>query len=170
MTLVGRDKPGLVNALSVLVARYDGNWLESRMTRLGGEFAGIVRIRIPSERESDFLKGIEELEERGLKIVVKRGEEAPAREVVSRAVLEMIGQDRPGIISQISHVLTRHDVNVEELHSECVSAPMSGEILFKARILVGIPAGCDVAELELELERIAGDLMVDIDFEEKADD
>jgi len=77
-------------------------------------------------------------------------------------VLELIGQDRPGIVRQISRALAQHGVNVEELRTECASAPMSGETLFKAQARLYIPASCDSAALRRELERIAADLMVDL--------
>ena len=77
-------------------------------------------------------------------------------------LLEIVGHDRPGIIREITRVLAGQGVNVEELSSECVSAPMSGETLFKARVRLQLPARCDSAGLREELEKIASDLVVDI--------
>jgi glycine cleavage system regulatory protein len=82
------------------------------------------------------------------------------------AVLEIVGQDRPGIVRQLSHALAGQGVNVEELRTECVSAPMSGETLFKAHAKLNIPDSCNVGELRRHLEKIAGDLLVDLAFEE----
>ncbi|MGL4399643.1 MAG: glycine cleavage system protein R, partial [Luteolibacter sp.] len=48
MTVLGGDRPGLVNSLAATVASHGGNWLESRMARLAGQFAGIVRIECPA--------------------------------------------------------------------------------------------------------------------------
>jgi glycine cleavage system regulatory protein len=77
----------------------------------------------------------------------------------------LVGHDRPGIVSQISGALARHMVNVEELDTECVSAPMSGEPLFQAKAKLRLPDGCDIPALRRDLERIAGDLMVDFILE-----
>ncbi len=77
-----------------------------------------------------------------------------------------MGQDRPGIIRQISRTLATFGVNVEELHTECLSAPMSGEALFKAVAKLRLPADRDAAELRKALEKIASDLLVDISFAE----
>ena len=52
-TVIGRDRPGLVQRLASLVADHGGNWLESRMSRLGGEFAGILRLTVPLELRLD---------------------------------------------------------------------------------------------------------------------
>jgi glycine cleavage system regulatory protein len=84
------------------------------------------------------------------------------------SLLEIVGQDRPGIVRQISHVLAGYGVNVEELHTECASAAMSGETLFRARAKLSLPAQCNTAELRRRLEKIAGDLIVDITFQELA--
>jgi glycine cleavage system regulatory protein len=76
--------------------------------------------------------------------------------------LEIVGQDRPGIVHQIASTLASYGVNVEELETECASAAMSGETLFKAQAKLSIPAVCDSAALGQELEKIAADLIVEI--------
>ena len=85
------------------------------------------------------------------------------------ARLEIVGQDRPGIVRQISHALAAQQVNVEEPATECCSAPMSGETLFKAQPRLQIPAACDVGVLRQQLEQVASDLLVDISFVEVKD-
>ena len=40
MTVLGNDRPGLVRSLADTVASHGGNWLESRMARLAGQFPG----------------------------------------------------------------------------------------------------------------------------------
>ena len=77
------------------------------------------------------------------------------------------GQDRPGILLQISSVLSSHRVNVEELASERISAPMDGSMLFQARATVLLPPDLSVASLRTGLEKIATDLMVDVQLQPK---
>jgi glycine cleavage system regulatory protein len=81
-------------------------------------------------------------------------------------LLEIVGQDRPGIVSQIARVLASHGVNVEELQSECASAAMTGETLFKAQAKLRIPTGIDSVEIRRKLEKIAEDLIVEIKLED----
>ena len=78
--------------------------------------------------------------------------------------LELVGNDRPGIIKEISQALANRSVNVEDLHSEITSAPMSGEPLFKADIRLRVPADASIDDLRTALEAIAHDLIVDIDL------
>lgn len=166
MTVIGRDRPGLVDSVASLVAGHGGNWLESRMSRLGGHFAGILRVEAPAEQVGPLTAALTSLASQGLTVVVHADEVQPVPPPARLGALEVVGQDRPGIVRQISHVLASYGVNVEELHTECASAAMSGELHFKARAKLSIPAGCDVAAMRQKLEKIAGDLIVDISFEE----
>jgi len=165
MTVIGKDRPGLVESVARLVAEHSGNWLESRMCRLGGEFAGLLRIHIAKEHQAALEAALRELKQHGLTISVQvdRGTAAVPSQRLAR--LDMVGQDRPGIVQQISAALAMHGVNVEEFSSECTSAPMSGEMLFHAHITMQIPATCQLTDLRRELEKLANDLMVDLDFE-----
>jgi glycine cleavage system regulatory protein len=166
MTMIGPDRPGLVDAVAGLVAEHEGNWLESRMSRLGGQFAGILRAEVPAAKEEALLAALKALATRGL-TVVAHTEQPKASVPASRlSVVEIVGQDRPGIVRQISRALADYGVNVEELQTECASAAMSGETLFKARARISIPESCNAAEVRRKLEKIAEDLIVDISFAE----
>jgi len=164
MTIIGPDRPGLVDSVASLVAAHGGNWLESRMAHLGGHFAGLLRVEAPAEREAELAAALRGLQAAGLTVVVHRGQPVPLA-TESLMALELVGQDRPGIVRQISHALASHGVNVEEFASECVSAAMSGEVLFKAQIKIKAPQTCDLACLRQDLEKIAADLIVDIAFQ-----
>jgi len=164
MSVIGKDRPGLVELVAGIIAGEGGNWLESRMCRLGGEFAGILRIEVPAEKEGALLRALKALDARGLNITVKSDEAALEAGGRRFATLEIIGQDRPGIVREITSALARQGVNVEALNTECDSAPMSGETLFKARAKLTIPESCDVTGLRDELERVAGNLLVDVSF------
>ncbi|MBX3743804.1 MAG: glycine cleavage system protein R [Verrucomicrobiae bacterium] len=159
LTIIGRDRPGLVESLASMVTRHDGNWLESRMNRLGGEFAGLLRCDLPPDREDAFRQALAQLD--ALTAVVRRDQPAPAP-TAPLATLDLVGHDRPGIVRQLAAILAAQGVNVEELATECVSAPMSGEPLFKARARLALPPGLNLASLRTDLERVAADLLVEI--------
>ena len=163
LTVLGSDRTGLVESLARLVAEHGGNWLESRMCRLGGEFAGILRFQLPSDQQSRFVEAMEKLKASGLAIVIRPDTSAPV--LTSRKSLmslDLVGHDRPGIVRQLTGALASRGINVEELTTECASAPMSGEALFKAQARLLVPESCDVQKLREDLERIAADLMVDL--------
>ncbi len=168
LTLIGSDRPGLVEALAQTVADHGGSWESSRMARLAGCFAGILEVRVPRESAAQLFEALHELEGRGLRVVVEEAGTAPESAVFRELKLELVGQDRPGIIRDISSGLAAIGVNVVELSSECTPAPMSGETLFKAAALLHLPDGCSLEELREALEKIAADLMVDIDLGDAA--
>lgn len=168
MTMIGQDRPGLVDAVAALVVEHGGNWLESRMSRLGGHFAGILRVEVPEDRAHELITDLEALDSRGLAVVVHPDQTANTPAPSRLSLLEIVGHDRPGIVRQISRTLASYGINVEELHTECASAAMTGETLFKARAKLAIPAGCNTTEVRQKLERIAEDLIVDITLEDLA--
>jgi glycine cleavage system regulatory protein len=162
MTVIGPDRPGLVQLLAARIADNGGNWLESRMCRLGGEFAGILSVEVPAERLEQLVATLKTLESEGLRVIVHSETGASASPKGQLATLELVGQDRPGILRSVSGVLAAHGVNVEELASERVSAPMGGGTLFRATAVVSLPATERIAEIRADLEKIASDLMVDL--------
>jgi glycine cleavage system regulatory protein len=166
MTVIGQDRPGLVESVADLVASHGGNWLESRMSRLGGQFAGILRVEVSPENEGELVAKLKALSSRGLSVVVHSDRPEIEPPAGRTRILEIVGQDRPGIVQQISRALATHGVNVEELHTECASAAMTGETLFKARAKLRVPESADVEKIRQNLEKIASDLIVDVSFAE----
>ncbi len=161
LTLIGPDRPGLVESLAKRVADHGGNWLESRMAHLAGHFAGILRVEVPPDKIDALQKALGELEAEGLRVVAQGGAATPGTDL--RAMeLQLLGQDHPGIVRDVSQVLLRHGVNIEELTTDHVNAPMAGGQLFSARARLHVPAGADADRLRKDLERIADDLMVDL--------
>ena len=164
MTIIGADRPGLVQLIATRVADHGGNWLESRMCHLGGQFAGILRAEVPAARVDELVKALQTLESAGLNVTIHTETGAAPSAIGSVAALELVGQDRPGILRLVAGVLAAHGVNVEELASERVSAPMGGGTLFKARATVLVPPSTSLGALRGDLERIATDLMVDLNL------
>ena len=161
LTLIGPDRPGLVESLAKRVADHGGNWLESRMARLAGQFAGILRVEVPADRVEALHAALAELESEGLRVAAESGARADGDDL--RAMeLELLGQDHPGIVRKVSEVLLGHDVNIEELTTDNVSAPMAGGQLFSAKARLNVPGGTDTERLRRDLETIADDLMVDL--------
>jgi glycine cleavage system regulatory protein len=165
VTVIGKDRPGLVELVSAVVEEHGGDWVESRMSRLAGEFAGILRVSVPAAQADTLSKALEGLRSEGLRVVVERGIEETVEEG-HLIVLELIGSDRPGIVHKISEALAARGVNVEELNTECDGAPWSGDTLFKAMARLRAPRALDLDQLRESLEAIAGDLMVDISIGE----
>ncbi|GGC09638.1 hypothetical protein GCM10011352_40110 [Marinobacterium zhoushanense] len=162
MSFIGRDKPGLVGLLSKTIAEHKGNWLESGMSRLGGQFAGILVIQVPQEEQEALIEALKGLESQGLKVSVERSEQSEDEAPVRAVTLDLIGHDKPGIVRDISRALAEMQINVHKMQTELTSGSMSGELLFKASAELQVPTPVDLDELQERLEAIASDLMVDI--------
>jgi glycine cleavage system regulatory protein len=163
LTVIGDDRPGLVGELAAAVSAHQGNWLESSMSHLAGKFAGIVRVAVPAANAAALRSALAALA--GMKVTAESSGEA-AKPKGRRMKLSLVGHDRIGIVREVSQVLARHAVNVEELTTRTASAPMSAEILFYADAELLAGPELDTRALTTELERISDELMVDIGLAE----
>lgn len=161
LTVISADKPGLVESIAQAINRHGGNWLESRMARMAGQFAGILRVDIAEQRVEALRVDLEGLTALGInvQVAVSAQTELPQQTTLH---LSLVGNDRPGIVHEVSQVLARHGVNVEQLETGCEPAPMSSELLFRAEARLGVYPQTDLAALRQDLENIAADLMVEL--------
>jgi glycine cleavage system regulatory protein len=162
LTLIGRDRPGLVEMLAEQIAGHGGNWEESRMAHLSGKFAGILRVSVPAHAAARLTQALTALEREGLRVLVEGAEPADDPGEARRLRLLLVGDDREGIVRDISQALARREVNVDELHTSCEDAPMGGARLFRASALLRVPTGVALEELRATLEALADDLMVEL--------
>jgi len=169
LTVIGPDQPGLVESLSATVAEQGGSWESSRMARLAGQFAGILEVALPGENVDGLKAALVRLESRGLRVQVESAGEGAEWPTSRLLRLDLVGQDRPGIVREISGVLAAAGVNVVELSTECASAPMSGEMLFTATARLQAPSDQLIEGLRDRLETLAGELMVDVTLEDATD-
>ncbi len=159
LTVIGPDRPGLVRALSDAVAARGGNWLESRMARLAGQFAGILLVEAPE----GLLEDLKALEAEGLRVVAQGGTAAAMPGM--RLMLEVVGNDRPGIVREIAAVLAGNGVNIEELTTGVESGSFSGGALFRATARLRAPGQAAVDAVRAGLEKLGDELMVDVKLE-----
>jgi glycine cleavage system regulatory protein len=104
------------------------------------------------------------LTQRGMTVVVEPVESS-ASPVVASHRFSVVGNDRPGIIREISQAFANQGINVVELNSKCSSAPHVGTPLFEAWGKVSIPETTDVAAFESTLDALCDQLAVDLEFD-----
>ena len=161
LTVMGADRPGLTEALAAAVLDAGGNWLESYLSRLGGKFVGSALVDLSPG-------GVERLRENLARSVASalRVEIVPADEdIVEGELVELTltGQDRPGIVHEISAVLARLGANIVELETRTEPSAWSGAEMFHARTRLALPEGLTNDALQAALEALSGDLMVDFE-------
>lgn len=163
LTVIAQDKPGLVEQLAQCVASHGGNWLESRMARMAGQFAGIVRVDVPGEAHAELGAALEALDSQGIRVLLAPGGAEPASNW-QPIMLDLVGNDRPGIVRDITRLLAEHGVNLESLNTEVVPAPMSSEPLFHAQAQLAVPLELPLDVLQERLETLADELMVELNL------
>lgn len=166
LTVIARDRPGLIKALSETIAAHGGNWVDSSMARLGGEFAGILRIAVPEANAVGLESALGALGDAGIWVTIRRGHEQPAAAKPGRLVhVSMTGVDHPGIIHEVSAAVASLGISFEALETRVFAGSMSGEAMFAAHADIVLPDGLDEDLLRDTLEDVANDLVVDIDIE-----
>lgn len=161
LTLIGPDRPGIVDSVSEVVAANGGNWLESRMAHLAGKFAGVLCVEVAEDQAAALEAALGALGASGLHVMVERS--VPSEVTPGRITeIELLGLDRPGLVHEISELLASHGINVEELATDRPAAAHSGDRMFHAHLRAAVPQGVDMTELHRGLERLAADLMVEI--------
>lgn len=166
LTVIGVDQSGLVDALSGVIADNGVDWDQSHMTHLADNFAGIVQVTVPDSRADALIGALQPLEQDGLlDITVSRAADDAGASTSTRASLQLVGQDRQGIIHNMSHALAGLGVSIMELETATSNAPMSGGMLFEAKASLSVPNDIDAQTLQSTLEALANELMVDIDLD-----
>jgi len=160
LTVIGDDKPGLVEELATAISSHGGNWLEASLAHLSGKFAGIVEVAVPAEKIPELRIALTKLV--GLKVSVAVASSRKSAPAGRRLTLNLVGHDRIGIVREVAQVLARHAINVEDLATRTSSAPMSAEVLFHCEADLTARPDCNVRELKAALEKLSDDLMVDI--------
>jgi glycine cleavage system regulatory protein len=164
LTVIARDRPGLIQALSKTIVQFGGNWIDSSMARLGGEFVGILRVSVPAAESGALEAALGRLGVAGISVTIRKGAATTATLTGNRARLELIGVDHPGIIHRISTALTAKNISIDELETRVFTGSMSGEPMFEAKAEMVLPDGIEESDLRTTLEALARDLMVEIEF------
>ena len=166
LTVIAPDKPGLVEKIAQCIAGHGGNWLESRMSRMAGQFAGILRVAVPANAHEELVQALQALGTQGIRVVVAESGVEPSC-TWTPIHLDLVGNDRPGIVRDITRSLSELGVNLERLTTEVAPAPMSSELLFHAEALLAVPQGLTLDALQGRLEALADDMMVELKLRPK---
>ena len=156
-----RPTAGARAARARAIAAHGGTWLESRSARLAGKFAGILLVNVPEANVHALEKALRGLAPAGLHLTIERGaaEEAKPSRLIR---LDILGNERPGIVRDVTQALSALGVNIEEIESTLESAAFTGVEMFRARARLSAPESLPPDDLRKALERLAGEIMVDL--------
>jgi glycine cleavage system regulatory protein len=161
VSVVGSDRPGLTRSLAAAVLSAGGNWLESHLSRLGGLYVGSVLVELDTDRAEALRQAVSAMDGKGLEVrIAPAVATAPAAGAALQ--LTLVGQDRPGIVDQVTAVLTSLAANIETFETWITAEPHSGAALFNMDAQVRLPPGLDADAVQAALEDISAEVMVDI--------
>lgn len=161
LTVSGADRPGLVSAVADVVDTHGGNWENSRLAELAGTFAGVIEVSVAPDRAADLQSALRDLDGL-LDVTVHTGTDAPGSADAQRISLTVLGDDRAGIVREVSSVLAAHALSIEDMTTVTRDAAMAGGRLFESTVTASVPASADIDALRAALERLAHDIQVDI--------
>ncbi|WP_440055016.1 glycine cleavage system protein R [Pseudoalteromonas sp. T1lg65] len=161
LTLIGKDRPGLVEEISSAVLSHHGNWLTSNLSHLAGQFAGIVQIEVAEEHLQELQDALRSLA--NLDVRIESGEACENNEEPETINLVITGNDRPGIVQELATVIRHKGANITHLNSKQRSAPNWGLPIFSAFATVSLPPGTVKENVIEALESITSDLIVDVE-------
>ena len=164
ITFISDDRPGLVETIANTIRKCNGNWLESKLSQLGGKFAGLILVSVPQSAAAALVQQLSDLEQGDISVSVTETSRETTSSDVHTVSLSIIGPDRSGIVQEVSRALAAHRINVIEMDSKVSSAPMSAEMLFEARISASIPEMLDVEQLRDSLDSIADQMTLEIEM------
>lgn len=161
LSVIGSDRPGLTQALASAVLSAGGNWLESHLSRLGGLYVGSVLVELDSEKVDALRAAVQAVDAQGLEVRIAPALEAPSASG-EEILFSLVGQDRPGIVHQVTAVLSGLAVNIEDFDTHISAEPHSGASLFNLEARLRLPSALSAQDVQAALEAISAEVMVDI--------
>lgn len=166
LTLTGRDKIGLVDNVTNVIAKRTGNVIASRMARLGGEFAILMLVSVPDSEFANLDQDFQQVRGEGYQVTLLQTEDDSKKYAGWLPYeIEVTGADHEGIIHEISHHLATQRINIENMDTSSAPAPMSGTPLFTMKGIVLVPPHLNFHVLSDELEEIGDKLNVNVKVE-----
>jgi glycine cleavage system regulatory protein len=161
LTFIGEDKPGIIENIAKIVFLHGGSWNDSRFSHMSGQFAGFAKVTVSKKQTALLVSDLREL----TGLLVKTTDDTTTDSQYYKTVkLNIVANDRPGIVQEVSRVLAQQQVNVTEFNTQCNSAPNWGGSVFKAKIIVSLPANLENETLLSALETLGDDLILELEF------
>ena len=154
LTLVGKDRPGIVAHVSAALFEGGGNLGEASMMRLGGNFSMMLMVDFPGRtRELEALVA-PVTESMGLHCHVDRIEGHLHRHLEPDVQITVYGADRAGIVARVTGALAEAGLHILELESDV--AGTEAEPLYVMQIEGHAAEGVDALRSALEAVTVDG--------------
>ena len=165
VTAIGHDRRGIVEKITDVVVAHHANIEESKMARLGGEFAVIMLLSLSDKDQDKIITGFDSLQTQGLMITCRVTDFSRLKKFIGYVPYEIsvVGADHEGIVNHIARYLASAQINIEEMDTTVTRAPNTGTPLFSMSARVQAPPQLSLGQLRNKLEKLGEELDVDID-------
>ncbi|CAG9334265.1 unnamed protein product [Blepharisma stoltei] len=167
VTGAGRDRIGIVKDLTEIIYEEEGNLMDSKMSKLGGDFAVMMLVEFPSHRISAFRDKLSQAKE-SLGLHLSCNEAIIPKTNTHEAYnvkIELEGADSPGIVYTVSQYLSGVGANIENMITSNEPAPMGGTTLFRMEGTIKISELVNFQLLKDKVKQLENKLGVDIKLE-----
>ena len=145
---IGEDRPGIVDAISGVVAELNLSIEDSRMTVLGGEFAVLMSVAggtLPLQRlETKLGKLAEKMD---LAFLFRRTARRDSVEGRVPYTVSVTAMDHPGIVHQVAGFFLSQNINIYNLDTVTECAAHTGTPIFSLVMEIEVPPEIRIVEL-----------------------
>ena len=159
ISAVGSDRPGIISELSGIITTHGGNVEESRMSRLGSDFAIIMLVSVSTDWEESLEVALQSINDLTISTKLTQIQEIGDNK---KYKIDLNGADNEGIVKVLSKYLAEKSINVLEMETHISHAPISGTPLFNLNASVSVPNDVEETVMQSELSQIAQKLGVEI--------
>jgi len=170
LTILGRDRAGVVASLADVVRFHDGNWKRSEMAEIEGTFAGVVVVEVADDRVDELLTNLLVLRDQGLHITAQQIEEPIDVPDAEEVRLRLTGDDRPGVIHEISRAISDLGISISRLGTVTDVPRPDGGSQFEIMAEIMVPAAADLDAVLDSIGAISVRLDIALDVEDLTGD
>ncbi len=157
-TITGDYQADLVKVLSEKTHNLGGKWLVSKINHVEEYMAGLIKVEIETEKADDLIAAFKTLPVNVQSVELKR----LPKEKPNHLSLSIDAKDRPGLVSEISHVLSENSIKVENMECNRIGLPDIGGTVFTSEFQIAVSDAFEKSVLIDALQEISSDLVIDI--------
>jgi glycine cleavage system regulatory protein len=166
LTIIGRDRAGVVASLADVVRFHDGNWKRSELAEIAGTFAGVVVVEVGDDRVDELLTNLLVLREQGVHVTAQQVEEPTEAPDAQAVRLRLTGDDRPGVVHEISRAISELGISISRLGTVTDLPGADGGTRFEITAQLSVPVGADLDAVLDSIGEVATGLAIDLNVED----
>ena len=170
LSAIGKDKPGIVAAVSNVLYQTGCNIEDSTMARLGGDFVIMLMLQLPegttAQQLAEQMGDVRRKTQLTLDVSDLRPEEVERQPESPKHLILVYGSDAPGIVAKVTSILADRNININNLRTNVVHRDTP---LYVMTIEVEIPPFVNQGELQKQFQTVASEIGVQVELKPKPD-